>query len=752
MPTLAELEARLAGAQTRREEIDALNELAWALRLRDSARAATLGERAYALSSTGEFAEQPYRHGQAASLVAHAYLNRRQNKLEMALAQCFQALEILEGETPDRVLVDCLRTISWVHYFLGDHGMALRYGLQALELARGLQLRTEEAAILDALAMVYAAAGDTDQAIQNHATALNLAHQVGDERLEFNVLNNNALVLMERGEYGRALELSNASLEIARRLALEEEQIAASDTLGQILHKLGEDARAEQVLTETVAMSIQTGQELGQAYCRLSLGKIYLAQHDLGRAQDHLSRALEIATQTGARPIEMECHTQLAQIAQAQSDWPAALAHHQAMHALHAKLHQENSSRLIAALMSAHHAEAARRDADLYYRQAQELARQIQEHQRLEAALRKSEEKYHSVVDALAEGITLQDTQGVILACNTSAERILGLSANQMMGRASVDPRWRAIHEDGSPFPGETHPSMETLRTGLSLKNVIMGVHKPDDTLTWISINSQPIWAQGLETPQGVVTTFAEINELKQADEALQKWAHIFEHTEVGIVVTSADGMTLELLNPAFARMHGYTVQELTGQPVLTVFAPEVRADLPIHRQLTHEKGHHVWESIHIRQDGTRFPTQMDVTEVHDAQGKVLYRVINVQDISERKQAEEAQRKSEAQFRAVVENSHDGILFCNANGVAQYRSPSEQTINGYSNEERIGRSGFEIIHPDDVDATRTQWTQVLQHPGRPIQPSIASDIRMEPGAGSKPPRKTCSTIRMSRRS
>ncbi|MGB8648041.1 MAG: PAS domain S-box protein, partial [Anaerolineae bacterium] len=240
--------------------------------------------------------------------------------------------------------------------------------------------------------------------------------------------------------------------------------------------------------------------------------------------------------------------------------------------------------------------------------------------------------------------------------------------------------------------------------------------HK-DGTSRWLEATAQNL----LDNPdvQAIVITHHDITERKQADEALQKWAHIFEHTEVGITVGSADGKSFELLNPAFARMHGYTVQELIGQSPLIVFAPEVRAELPVNIQLAHEKGHHVWESIHIRQDGTRFPAQMDATTVRDAQGKVLYRVVNVQDISERKQAEEAQRKSEAQFRAVVENSHDGILFCKANGVAQYRSPSERKINGYSNEERIGRSGFEIIHPDDVDATRTQWTQVLQHPGTP---------------------------------
>lgn len=127
------------------------------------------------------------------------------------------------------------------------------------------------------------------------------------------------------------------------------------------------------------------------------------------------------------------------------------------------------------------------------------------ERKRAGEELRESEERYHSVVTAMAEGIVLQDTSGVIHAWNASAERILGLSADQMMGLTSVDPRWRAIHEDGSRFPGETHPAMMTLRTGRRCSGIIMGVHKPDGTLTWVSINSEPLLHPGETKPYAVV-------------------------------------------------------------------------------------------------------------------------------------------------------------------------------------------------------------------------------------------------------
>ena len=106
-----------------------------------------------------------------------------------------------------------------------------------------------------------------------------------------------------------------------------------------------------------------------------------------------------------------------------------------------------------------------------------------------EESLQESEERYRSVVDTMAEGVVFQGADGTIYTCNRSAEKILGLTINQMAGRTSLDPRWYAIHEDGSPFPGETHPAMASLRTGETFHNVIMGVHKPDGTLTWISMD-----------------------------------------------------------------------------------------------------------------------------------------------------------------------------------------------------------------------------------------------------------------------
>jgi two-component system, cell cycle sensor histidine kinase and response regulator CckA len=157
-----------------------------------------------------------------------------------------------------------------------------------------------------------------------------------------------------------------------------------------------------------------------------------------------------------------------------------------------------------------------------------ELARLARENAELRARAIFDEElgsdaaRYEVIVSNLAEGVVLQRAGGQILTCNSAAERILGLSYDQMAGRSSMDPRWRSIHEDGSPFPGDTHPAMVSLRTGEPLHDVIMGVHKPDGSLTWISINSQPLFRPEQPEPYAVVTSFVDITARKSLEDQLQ--------------------------------------------------------------------------------------------------------------------------------------------------------------------------------------------------------------------------------------
>jgi PAS domain S-box-containing protein len=134
-----------------------------------------------------------------------------------------------------------------------------------------------------------------------------------------------------------------------------------------------------------------------------------------------------------------------------------------------------------------------------------------------------------------------------------------------------------------------------------------------------------------------------EIGERKTAEEASRKWEYIFNHA--GWAVVAADPQTnhVVMANPAFAQMHGYTVEEMIGKPLADSFAVEARAELAEHVKIANKQSDYIYESLHLRKDGTVFPTLTHVSALKDAEGQLLYRAATVRDITERKEAEQRQ-------------------------------------------------------------------------------------------------------------
>ncbi|HEY9668588.1 MAG TPA: adenylate/guanylate cyclase domain-containing protein, partial [Coleofasciculaceae cyanobacterium] len=278
------------------------------------------------------------------------------------------------------------------------------------------------------------------------------------------------------------------------------------------------------------------------------------------------------------------------------------------------------------------------------------VTRDITERKQAEEALRASEERYRSVIAAMADGIILQEADGKLSAWNKAAERIMGISTEQMMGWTAIDPRWQTIHEDGSPFPSELHPGMVTLRTGKPQSNVVMGVRKPDGILTWISMNSQPLFQPGAAQPYAVVVSFSDITELKQVEEALrnaeERYRSIFENTNEGLFQATFDGRFVSA-NPALARIYGYDSPEELIKNVTDInqqlYVDQNRRAIFLTRMQTHEAVTN-FVSQSYRRDGSLIWVSENAHLVRNAKGEVLYYEGSVVDITVRKVWEEALR------------------------------------------------------------------------------------------------------------
>ncbi len=335
------------------------------------------------------------------------------------------------------------------------------------------------------------------------------------------------------------------------------------------------------------------------------------------------------------------------------------------------------------------------------------ISTDITELKRTEEALRLSEERYRSVVAAMAEGIVLQDATGVIRTCNASAERILGLSEEQIMGRTSVDRGWRAIKEDGSPFPGEEHPAMLTLQTGEAFSNVVMGIHKPDGSLTWISINSQPLWKEGEEFPYAVVTSFSDITAAKQAEEALRRsearYRAILEDQTELIARFQPDG-TLTFANEAYCRFFGVTREEIlhkTYEPV--VFEEDRDRVAALVRSISVENPVVTIENRVIVGSQVRW-TQWINRGIFDDAGRIVEFQAVGRDISDRVAVEAALKQSEERLQLALEGSGDGLWDWNIATGEVYFSPRYLEMLGYEADElSFEESTWEyLVHPEDL--------------------------------------------------
>ena len=179
----------------------------------------------------------------------------------------------------------------------------------------------------------------------------------------------------------------------------------------------------------------------------------------------------------------------------------------------------------------------------------------------------------------------------------------------------------------------------------------------------------------------------------------------VFRDALIGIYRTTPDGRVL-MANPALVQMLGYgSYQELKERNIETdpIYADRDRKELLAEID---EKGSVVGkESAWRRQDGSTFFVQETARAVKGPDGTTLYYEGTVQDITEKRMAEEALRESKEKFQALVESIGDFIWELDPRGRYVYASPQIELILGYRPEEIIGRTPSDTVLEEDVMAT-----------------------------------------------
>lgn len=133
-------------------------------------------------------------------------------------------------------------------------------------------------------------------------------------------------------------------------------------------------------------------------------------------------------------------------------------------------------------------------------------------------------------LNAISHAVVLHEASGRVIYANEAAQRVLGLSLDQLQGRTALDPCWRSIHEDGRPYPGEEHPAMLTLKSGQGVDGALMGVYNPcHGEMRWIEIWSRPLFRDSEAQPFQALATFIDVTEQKRAQDQRQMSVDVLE-------------------------------------------------------------------------------------------------------------------------------------------------------------------------------------------------------------------------------
>ena len=192
----------------------------------------------------------------------------------------------------------------------------------------------------------------------------------------------------------------------------------------------------------------------------------------------------------------------------------------------------------------------------------------ITERKRTEEALRAQDLSFSRVVETIAEGVLILDLEGRVTFANSAAERILGMSREEIVGRHYLDPMWQLGKADGRPLAPEDRPFARVLDTGQPVHGVELSRLRPDGTRSVWSTNGA--WLPDPSgAPTGVVLSLRDISEARRAEdqrrEAEARYRTLIEQIPAVSYVWDSDPAvkaTFSYVSPQIASLLGYTREE----------------------------------------------------------------------------------------------------------------------------------------------------------------------------------------------
>ena len=249
-----------------------------------------------------------------------------------------------------------------------------------------------------------------------------------------------------------------------------------------------------------------------------------------------------------------------------------------------------------------------------------------------------------AVVSALAVGVIVQNRTGVVTSANDAACAILALPRSEVVGRTSLDNRWRAIRPDGRLLPPDAQPGLLALRTGHIQRDVAMVVRHPGESPRWLHVTAVPVVPGDDGRPAGVVTTLTDVTADRERELALRRSEEQFrlamEHTPIGFALVDLEGRFIRV-NRALCALLGYQAHELRDRTLRDVTHPDDIAEVAhqLRRMLRGERDVVEFEKRWLRRGGETVWGRLSIALATDEIAGPQYLIVQIQDVTESRRA-----------------------------------------------------------------------------------------------------------------
>jgi len=313
-----------------------------------------------------------------------------------------------------------------------------------------------------------------------------------------------------------------------------------------------------------------------------------------------------------------------------------------------------------------------------YLVQVQDITKRKQ----MEEALRESEQNFRNSLDSSPLGIRIVTAEGKLLYANQAILDIYGCSSVEELGTTPTKQRYtpksyaeyqmrKAKRKQGEPVPADYEISI---------------VRKDSEVRHLAVFRKAVIWDGEIQFQ----TLYQDITERKLAAEELRIFKAISDRAGYGAGIITPEG-DLTYVSESFAKMHGYTIEELIDKHFSILHTKEqMRVVERLRKKLIQAGSYFAEEVWHKKKNGTVFLTLMTGTAIKDDTGKPSYLSTTLIDITERKQIEMALQRSEEFNSSLLTNSPNPVLVLDADASIRYVNPALEKLTGFSSIELIG--------------------------------------------------------------